>query len=286
MDDDELRDERTLSPENDIVELCRGLVVIDSGQDVFRLAHYSVREYLLSRIEYTTVELHAFATERCLDIYLAESWPGSNSPKTVKQNSLLKSYAEVYWPVHYKYIEGHESSELRRKILQFTKQESKTSLSYAEWASDISQHGDRDGRSLNKSLKLNADDRLGYRLCFASSEPRTHLSAACAFGFPSFMKDCDLSSIDWNPRQSSNGQRYTLLLIAAEEDHETVVRFLLECGADIGAEGGGYGHALRAASAGGHVQVVNILLDNEADVNAQGGRYENALQAASTGGHV
>lgn len=95
-DDDELRSEQVPSPEDDIIRLCRNLVIMDSEQKVFRFAHQSVREYLLSRPEYTVVEQHALATERCLDVYLAESWPGSITPKMVQQNHILKPYAKVY----------------------------------------------------------------------------------------------------------------------------------------------------------------------------------------------
>lgn len=55
--------------------------------------------------------------------------------------------------------------------------------------------------------------------------------------------------------------------------------------ADLTAQGGYYGNALQAASAGGHEKVVEILLKEGMDVNAQGGEYGNALQAASKGGH-
>jgi len=280
---DELRSEQVPSPENDIIRLCRNLVVMDSEKGVFRFAHQFVRDYLLGRQEYTAVEQHVLATERCLDVYLTESWPGFITPKLMQQNHILKPYAKVYWPVHYKYIEDYESHELLRKVSRFTKQGSKTSPAYLQWASEISsQFRDHGGW---ESLGINLNDRLGYRLLFASSRPHSYLSAACAFGFLSFMRDCELSSIDWSRRQSLRNEKYTLLLVAAEEGHETVMRVLIEYEADVNAQGGEYCNALQAASWGGHDQVVQMLLDKGADVNAQGGYYGNALQAASWGGH-
>ena len=283
---DESRSEQKPSPEHDIIRLCRNLVVMDSEQRVFRFAHQSVQEYLLGRQEYEEKEQHALATERCLDVYLAELSPGSITPKVVQQNHFLKPYAQVYWPVHYKYVEDYKSDELRRKVLRFTGQGSKTSLSYEKWASDISsKYKDGRGWRLNKSLGLDLGDRLGYRLSFASSAPRRHLSAACAFGFLSFMKACELSSTDLNQRQLLDDAEYTLLHIAAEEGKDQVVRMLLDKGADVNAQGGLYGNALQAASYGGYDRVVQILLDKGADVNAQGGEYGNALYTASRGGH-
>jgi ankyrin repeat protein len=67
-----------------------------------------------------------------------------------------------------------------------------------------------------------------------------------------------------------------------------VTQWLLDRGADVNAQGGGYyGNALHAASADGHEAVVRLLLDRDANVNAQGGGgyYGNALHVASENGH-
>jgi ankyrin repeat protein len=73
---------------------------------------------------------------------------------------------------------------------------------------------------------------------------------------------------------------------ASDSGHEKVVELLLAKGADVNAQGGYYGNALQAASySSGHEKVVELLLAKGADVNAQGGRYGNALQVASYGGH-
>jgi ankyrin repeat protein len=63
-----------------------------------------------------------------------------------------------------------------------------------------------------------------------------------------------------------------------------MVNLLLEKGADVNAQGGYYGNALQAASAGGDEAIVKLLFEKGADFNAQGGYYGNALQAASAGG--
>ncbi|KAK4228724.1 putative ankyrin repeat protein L63 [Podospora fimiseda] len=75
------------------------------------------------------------------------------------------------------------------------------------------------------------------------------------------------------------------LQAASSRGHQEIVKLLLDKGADVNAQGGAYDNALYAASWGGHQEIVKLLLDKGADVNAQGGKYGNALQAASSGGH-
>ncbi|KAJ5536372.1 hypothetical protein N7513_009558 [Penicillium frequentans] len=75
------------------------------------------------------------------------------------------------------------------------------------------------------------------------------------------------------------------LQAASVGDHEEMVQLLLEKGVDVNEQGGGYGNALQAASLGGHEEVVQLLLEKGADINAHGGEYSSALQAASVRGH-
>jgi ankyrin repeat protein len=84
---------------------------------------------------------------------------------------------------------------------------------------------------------------------------------------------------------AQGGEYGNALQAASAGGHEQVVKTLLNAGAEVNAQGGGYSNALQAASYGGHEQVVKMLLNAGADVNAQGGEYGNALQAASWGGH-
>ncbi|CUS08785.1 unnamed protein product [Tuber aestivum] len=82
---------------------------------------------------------------------------------------------------------------------------------------------------------------------------------------------------DVNARSGTYGNA---LQAAAVQGNESVARLLLERGADVNAKGGHYGNALQAAVAEGKVSVVRLLLERGADVNAQGGGYGNALQGA------
>lgn len=73
------------------------------------------------------------------------------------------------------------------------------------------------------------------------------------------------------------------LQAACWNGNELIVGMLL--GHDVNTTGGWCGNALQAASYNGHQSIVCILLENGADVNAVGGKYHTALQAASHNGH-
>ncbi|KAJ7483010.1 hypothetical protein B0H11DRAFT_1723571, partial [Mycena galericulata] len=77
----------------------------------------------------------------------------------------------------------------------------------------------------------------------------------------------------------------TALQAASAGGHKAIVVMLLDRGAKINVEGGLYGTALQAASAEGHEVIVVMLLNKGANINAEGGPYGTALQAASAEGH-
>ena len=69
---------------------------------------------------------------------------------------------------------------------------------------------------------------------------------------------------------------------ASDKPKRTMIRYLLEAGADANFQGGYYGTALQAAATS-HVdstKVVEFLLQAGTDVNGTGGRYGTPLQAA------
>ena len=285
-EDSESENEYGPSPVRDVLRLCRNLVVVDSKKRVFRFAHQSVREYLQRRQEYTEKEQHSFATVRCLDVYLAELSPASLGPNLVQQNRVLKSYAEIYWPLHYKYVEDYDSDELRERILLFAKNGSKRSPLHDKWASDMrARIGEKSLWNSSRSLGFAHADPVGEKLFFASFG---YLSTACAFGFTSFIKASEPSLADLNHRYvigSSSGEEYTLLAIAAKQGEDQMVQLLLREGVDISALSEEHS-ALELASGCGHEHVVRTLLDNGADIDAQAEYGGTALNSASRAGQT
>ena len=91
--------------------------------------------------------------------------------------------------------------------------------------------------------------------------------------------------LDWGADVNAQGGKYGNALQAAAysitlDKVDEVVRLLLDRGADVNAQSGAYGNALQTAAYSGDLRVVRFLIDWGADVNAQSGQYGNALGAA------
>ncbi|KAF3925411.1 Ankyrin-1 [Arthrobotrys entomopaga] len=80
--------------------------------------------------------------------------------------------------------------------------------------------------------------------------------------------------------EDNTGQYGTVLTAACYRGQEAVVERLLSYGANVNAEGGSYGSALQEACRKGHEKIVKLLILHGANINAQSGFYGFALQAA------
>lgn len=72
-----------------------------------------------------------------------------------------------------------------------------------------------------------------------------------------------------------------ILVEAASQDDEHLIRKLLELGAEINTYREGKGTPIHAACEGGKARVVRLLIEKGANVNAEEGQHGNPLQIAS-----
>lgn len=99
------------------------------------------------------------------------------------------------------------------------------------------------------------------------------------FSYPCFYQTA-LQETDYETREACSDRDGTALHTALLNGHDTIVKQLLENGADINAASLMDNTALYKASLNGHEAVVKRLLESGADTNVQGKYYNNALQAA------
>lgn len=77
----------------------------------------------------------------------------------------------------------------------------------------------------------------------------------------------------------------SVLQVASLFGRVSIVKKLVNMGADVNRISGRYGTALQAAAFAGSKEVVRVLLDTGADVNQESGKFGTALQAAASQRH-
>jgi ankyrin repeat protein len=229
-----------------------------------RLAHFSVKEYLVSdRILVGPAKVFHLSTpsgdnhlaQSCLAYLLHYStYSGKTSDGYSDSVTFpLLNYAARLWPYHFR----QSGSTDNRRALSLLSTEA-TKLSWL--------------RIHNPDDQREPDYDPGDSLYFASY-----------FGMVTLVRSLLDNGAEPNARGGGCGDA---LQAASYKGHESIVQMLLDKGAHVNAQGGEFGNALQAASSYGRDTIVEILLENAADVNMQGGFYGNALQAASYCGNT
>ena len=244
--------------------------VAEGSHFYVRLAHFSVKEYLVSnRIRHGVTshysiqetESHDVLAQDCLAYLLQFDEPGSLSSETIATSPLLK-YAAEFWVEHAKKAEKGPTQASTLLVMELFMTEREGFLNWIriynpeEWDSPSSGHQ-------NLSLgSANLASPLYYAALAGLLEPAKLL-------------------IEAGKGVNAQGGIYGNALQAASRyDHVNIVQLLLDKGADVNTQGGEFGSALQAASSGGEMNIVQLLLDYGADINAQGGDFGRALQAA------
>ena len=267
-----------------ILSACRNLLVVDSHTNTCRFSHLSVQEYFEEH-HWSQSQAHAIVGTVCLlllrDQELCKrdyNWR-KNEHDGVSE---IVHYARLHWPTH---IQRHGEISpdvgLANHLKSFLGSVSESSSEYKIWyekTADIIRQDAKEDRWNRKYQKLPLNDIIhGFD---PSSNPSF---AICAFGFRKILLDWWSSGVmDANARNIDNN---SLLQLAAQRGHSSIVEQLVEIGAYVNAVGGEYGTALQAASCNGQDSAVRVLLDAGADVNLEAGKHSCALQAASYRGH-
>ena len=257
--------QRRMGEPRDILTMCSSLITLTGVQTYVRLAHFSVKEYLVSdRVQRGTasfyslreIESHGVLAEDCIAYLLQFDEPGSLTSVTLGQ-SPLAHYAARSWMRHAKLAEqgSIKSTTLLGMELFMAQGEA-----FLNWI-----------RIQESRIDEQLYD-LGTPLYYASGAGLFELARRLIEG-----------GMDVNAQGSYYGNA---LQFASYLGELKVVQLLVDNKADVNAQGGRFGNALVAASYSGEIEVVQLLIENKADVDAQGGHFGNALYAASCKGNI
>jgi ankyrin repeat protein len=286
----------------EVLDICSSLVTVtDSVNQYIALAHYSVKEYIVSdrikrgpanQYSMQPAKCHSSITKICLKYLLQLPHPLS---KDDFELAALSRYSAEFWASHLRET-GNEMEVLSRLAMELmpTKQPS-----YLAWIQLYSMRGlqgnpDFPIKLIHTASPLYHASFLGLSLVTklqleegadvnAQGGPLGNaLEAASQEGHEHVVKVLLNAGANVNAQGGALGNA---LCVASQEGHEQVVKTLLAAGAIIDTSCAYSGNALHRASAMGHESTVKTLLNAGADVNAEGGHFGNALQAAVACGY-
>ncbi len=260
--------EYRLEDPRDILTICSSLVTIaiaknDHNEDYeeLRLAHYSVKEYLISdRVSHGPASKYDIAIEPdksiaqiCL-LYLLYFSEPSLSTYDMHERFPLLGYAVENWTLHARKAESYtkEVAQLSMELLQSEKH------AFINWLS-LHPHRYPPGGFVEAPLINAALEGL-----YQSTKILVDTGA-------------DVNAVE--------GNHDTALVVASSRGHYAIVELLIDAGADVNVMGAYHSTALLVASFHGHYTIVELLIGAGADVNA-GEADRSALVEASFYGHT
>ncbi|KAL1856206.1 hypothetical protein Plec18170_004075 [Paecilomyces lecythidis] len=287
---------------SDVLLVCSSLVTCYNKGRWPRLAHYSVREYLVSeRIRkgpagYFALEegrSHLDIAKRCLTYLLsfdgseAHRWYASTS-SDVQASWELLDYAVLEWFTHVRLIPAEYYGLIEPLVYRLL---DTNSAAFHHWLSLYREEDNTFGlgtplhyaSELGLSRTVRSLLQTGFDINAIGGMHGSVLAAAAFQGY----EDTVLVLLDHGANVNCRGGYFdTALQSACVNRREIIFHRLLENGADINASGGYYGCALQAAAARGWPEAAVKMIEKGADVNIVAGQFGTPLQAASRYGHL
>ena len=248
-----------IPPTGTLLSCCQGLVVIDKEASTVRLIHFTLQEYLRSRLELFGTA-HSTIAETCLSYLNSQQVKAlSTTPFPDLQSTPFLEYSSLYWGVH-----------ARRNLSDCAKQLALELL---------------DNRNSNISSEIFLNTRgWYYDGGFGELYPFSGLHWASIFGIDEIVaslvevRGCDINQKDFIGN--------TPLVWAAMNGYDGVVRILLGRDDVDPNSPGKWGQPLCLAAEDGHEGVVRILLGrDDVDPNGLGEWGRPPLCLAAEDGH-
>jgi hypothetical protein len=256
-------EKRRMPIPQDVARYCKSLVTVSSSDTgstskeknyadnlVLQLAHFSVKQYLISnRVHQTFSEVFQEAIARAC---IATTCTAYLLHLDRKRGEIQKffpfaKYCARYWLEHAAARKGKEDEAHTLIMELFGRKEA-----FVTW------------------LQLNKPDL----------EPKKLPSPIYYASLGGLQYEVKVL-IDQGADVNTQGVFYgNALQAASDKGHKKIVQLLLKAGADVNAQGTMYGSALYTASLNGHKEIVQLLLEAGADVNTKCKNYGSTLQAA------
>ncbi|KAL7785777.1 ankyrin repeat-containing domain protein [Trichoderma afarasin] len=272
----------------DVLIYFSGLIV--ENRKTVRLAHFSIKEYLVSgrigqdlasTFSFSDIDAHLFIAYSCFS-YLG--YMNTLANEGDKQIHSVKDYAASNCLIHLEMVPSeYWHAGVIDKLVQALAIRSQSLLNI------ISRH------FVNYSLRLIGGS--GIIRDFGSARLLDlHLRPYCLAAYHGFVRitGCILSRTFSTSKYLTQGDLNTALWYAVYGGKKEVAVLLLERGADpntsrtttddTGYEFEKHGDVLQVAVSKGDVVMVNLLLDRGADIDAQ--RWGSALQTAAENGRL
>ena len=285
-------DEEKLLPIENMISVCAGLVIVDNGSNILRLAHCAALEYFnrtliswfpnaqrdIAKTCVTYLSFDAFKTGFC---------PTDEEFEARLRSNALYDYAARNWGHHVRTALIEE-----QLVLDFLESEAKVSASSQAMMASASYSG-HSQRVLRQMMGVHLAAYFGLEeviiaLLMNGHDPdsednngRTPLSWAAGNGYKAVVMLLLEKGIELESRDNYNR---TLLSWAAGNGHEEVVKRLLEWGAELEPKDKDGRTSLSWAAVSGHEAVVEILLKWGAELESEDKDGRTPLSRAAENG--
>jgi ankyrin repeat protein len=278
-------DDNLLQPEQ-VIEVCRGLVVYDESSGLVRFVHYTVQEFIAQHLKQWLQT--SYLAKTCVD-YLASFHEPCSSLESIKSRSekyKFSRYAAGFWGVHAR--EAEDQEVVQRAVLEFLSSDGRMNSmvqlgsmyqTFNYWTDlhptilqIIAKNGLAATCRLLLSERLNLPHTYVTRYIQLTNRNRDWLHF---LQLPK--KETDIATHD------ENGN--TVLHYAAWAGHHEVVEVLIAAKVDVLVQNNDGSTALHHAAEKGRGKVVEILLAAKAKVDARNNDGQTALYQSARGGH-
>ncbi|QYT04241.1 Ankyrin repeat protein [Trichoderma simmonsii] len=294
-----LNQSEQLFDSQDVLTYFSGLVLVEFG--IVRLAHFSVKEYLnSSRIHrddavslgFSESDAHLSIAYWCLAYH---TYLSTSDSYTIQTRYPLKSYSTNYWPRHlemvpYKFWTAQvaekvaiclamRSQSLLNMILgskRFQDQwRRRQELAYSDMAEMLMRpHCFTAWRGFTLLTGHILSQSFGMKQYFVQEDFDIALFYAIRGGSLQVAQllldkgaNADASAIAKTKDESGDGKAGDMLQLAVFRGNFAMVNLLLDRGADINAQRGGWGSALQTAAKDENLSMLKLLIERGADIN-------------------